>query len=135
LNSNPSFKIWKGFLQAFLSDPSIQPIPSFDLPSFSSVSSDAGIWAYSSQPKSMVSAQTSPVGSSPTSWNQAVAPPLLAPSHRALLSFALLRSGEDEAKRRPATFLFPNEPMPHRFPFIFETADFKAHSPATIELL
>jgi hypothetical protein len=47
----------------------------------------------------------------------------------------LLRAREAELKSYPTTFPLPNEPTLHRVPFIFETADFKAHSPATVKLL
>jgi hypothetical protein len=48
---------------------------------------------------------------------------------------ALLHAREAEPKSYPTTFPLPNEPTPHRVPFIFEKADFKAHSPATVTLL
>jgi hypothetical protein len=74
-------------------------------------------------------------GLSPSSGHQATPPPLLSPSCRVLPSLALPHSGEDEAKRHPGTYIFPNKSMPRRVPFIFKTADFKMHSLITIELL
>jgi hypothetical protein len=65
----------------------------------------------------------------------ALPPPLLVPSRCAPLLIALLCSAEDETKCHPTAFLFPIEPPPRRVPFVFETTNFKAHSPATVELL
>jgi hypothetical protein len=73
--------------------------------------------------------------SSSSSARAAVTRPVGVAAPCAAACCALLDARGAEPKSCPTTFLLPNEPTLHRVPFIFKTADFNAHSPATVELL